>query len=197
MRRTDRLAFGPPCRGRGGVHHAPLTRTAVLAFGPSCRGRGGVHRTPFETHRSSRFRPSQPRPRRRSLRPLQTNRSSRFRPSLPGPRRSLRPLETNLSSLGPPCRGRGGVRCAPLRRTSRLGLPVTGIASVGCLLSVLLPARPPRGRTLASPRSCRVEPVSLALKVEAWTVPSSPTSTLAATSPVTADTASSFDVEHT
>ena len=43
--------------------------------------------------------------------------------SLSGPRRRpRRPLETNLlSRFRPPCRGRGGVHCAPLRRTSRLG----------------------------------------------------------------------------
>ena len=40
-------------------------------------------------------------------------------------------------------------------------------------------------------------PVSSALKAEPWTVPSSPTSTLAPTSPVTAVTASSFDVGQT
>ena len=45
LRRTSRLAFGSPCRGRGGVHYAPLRRTSRLAFGSPCWGRGGIHCT--------------------------------------------------------------------------------------------------------------------------------------------------------
>ena len=56
--------------------------------------------------------------------------------SLSGPRRRpRRPLETNLlSRFRPPCRGRGGVHCAPLRRTSRLGFdsPCPGRGGVHC-----------------------------------------------------------------
>ena len=137
LRRTSRLSFISPCRGRGGVNCAPLRQTSRLGFSSPCRGRGGVQLRPVEANLSSLFRLSLPGARSCPLRRRETNLSSWLQFSQPGPRRrSLRPLDTNLSSqFRPLSRGRGGVHCTPLRRTSRLGLPVAGIPGGRCVQS--------------------------------------------------------------